>query len=690
MLVDDPLDQPGALRVGGLQNYALSVRGGAERYSYFFSGGHDDEQGVLYNNFFNRNNGRGNFQATVRDNLTIALNVSFAHTVSQQGLSDNSSNSVLRNAYRDKPSGPWPWEQEFRGFGPALANSYSNQVRNDRTIFATTINYQPFSWFQNRLNAGIDINNQTSQLFYGIDTTGKAPWGATLANGQIAYLLPDNQEYTFDYAGTISNALPRNLTSAFSGGLQYIAQQYNSYTATGTGLVANQLDLVGAAAKTTADQSYTKQTSLGMYVQEQVGWRDRLFVTGAVRVDNNSAFGSNFKLVTYPKASVSYVVSEEPFFHVPMVDQLKLRAAWGEAGNSPQPFTAERAYAATQTAIGDAAVNALYPASYGNPDLRAETGQEIELGFDLSALKGRAGVEFTYYNKKTKDALVSVPAPPSTGFVTANGTPGTYLANLGEIANNGMELTLTATPVSMPRLNWESVVAISTNHNKLVSFGTNFNTISFGTFAIDQRFQTGYPLGAYFATDIKRDANGTPILTNGNVTLDTAKYLGPSQPTRELSWTNTFTVFKNFRLYGYLDYKGGFYLFDGMKYVNDRLDQNTLAVNDPNADPVYVQYLKSGATLPDIVRGDFIKLRELSLGYTLPSRIAARLGAQTAVVSVSGRNLQIWKLNNYPGPDPEVEFYSGVGGTATSLFDRTDYGSIPMTRRLVTSLNLTF
>jgi TonB-linked SusC/RagA family outer membrane protein len=697
LLIDDPFNTPGALRTGSVKNYGLSARGGADRVSYFLSGDHDAENGVLYNNSFSRNNARANFQLGVTDRLNISLNSAFARTSSQQPLSDNSSNSILRNGYRDRPSGPYPWQPQFRGLGPNQSNQYDNQVKTERYILGTTVEYEPLTWFHNRLNAGVDINNQTSSLFYGIDTTGRAPFGSTVSNGYIAYLLPTTHQWTLDYAGTANATLPRDLTSAFSVGAQYSRQQIDSYSAIGQGLVANSLNLVGSAATTTANQTFLEQKSLGTYVQETIGWHNRLFVTGALRVDNNSAFGANFKFVTYPKAAVSYVVSEEPFFHIAAIDQLKLRAAWGEAGNAPQPFSAVRAYSAVQTAIGDVAVSALQPQAYGNPDLRAETGREIELGFDMSALKGRLGAEFTYYNKKTKDALVAVPAPPSTGFIAAgNGATGTYLANLGEISNSGLELTLTANPLTTERLSWNSVLTVSTNHNQLVNFGTGFNTISFTTFGAIQRFSTGYPLGAYWATDVVRDASGVPVLTNGFVSLDTLKYLGPSSPTREASFSNTFTFLRNFRLYGYLDYKGGFYLFDGIKYVNDRLDQNTQAVNDPNTDPVQKQILLSNSTLQDIVRADFVKLRELSLGYTLPNPVAARFGASAATLTFSARNLKIWKLNGYPGPDPEVSFSNGTSGTPgvaaspQTLFDRTDYASIPMLRRFIASLTLSF
>lgn len=691
LLVDDPFNAPGALRNGSLQSYVLSARGGADRYSFFLSANHDGELGVFYNNSFDRNSGRANFQVSLLDNLNVGVNASYIRTDAFVPLSDNSSNSILRNAYRDRPSGPWPWEKEFRGIGPALANQYDNEVQTERYILGSTINFQPQSWFQNRLNLGVDVNNQRSRNFYGIDTTGRAPWGATFANGYVSYILPVAHQWTVDYAGTVTKNFRTNFSSASSVGVQYSSFQNEAWRTNGQGLVANSLNLVGSAATTTADQTFLEQKSFGTYAQEQIGWRDRLFVTGALRVDNNSAFGSNFKFVTYPKASVSYIISDESFFHVPHIDQLKLRGAWGAAGNAPQPFAAVRAFAATQTPIAEVAVNALQPQAYGNPNLRAERGEELELGFDASALKGRLGAEFTYYNKKTRDALVTVPAPPSTGFVSQNGAPGTYLANLGEIGNSGIELTLNATPVARRNVTWESVLNLSTNHNKLITFGTGFSSITFGTFAQNQQFAAGYPLGAYWSTDVVRDAHGTPVLTNGKVTLDpTLKYLGPSQATREASFTNTFTLFQHFRLYGYLDYKGGFYLFDGIKYVNDRLDLNTFAVNDPSGDPVQKQVLQSGATLPDIVRADFIKLRELSLAYTLPRSISSKLRVRNATISIAGRNLAIWKLKGYPGLDPEVEFFNAVGGTPTSLFDRTDYASIPMLRRFVGSINLTF
>ncbi len=725
LLVDDPGHAPGALRTGNANDFGLSVRGGADRYSFFGSFNHDAENGVLLNNYFRRNTGRVNFQVSLLENLDVSANVGYGQTGANEPLSDNSSQSVIRNWYRDRPSGPYQFEPQFRGFGPALANQWFDQVSTERFIGSATVNYTPKAWFHNRFIFGTDVQNQTTNLFYPIDTSGKAVWGAQFGNGYVRYDLLPTHIYTMNYDGTVTSNLPKSLTSSASVGVQYIDTQNDQWTAIGQGLVANSLNLVGAAAITSANQAFTQQKSFGTYAQEQIGWRDRLFVTGAVRVDNNSAFGSNFKLVTYPKASVSYIISDEPFFHVPHVDQLKLRGAWGEAGNAPQPFTAIRAYGTTQTVVGEVPVNALQPIAYGNPNLRAETGNEFELGFDASTFKQRLGVELTYYSKLTQNALINLPAPPSTGFVTAGGAPATYLANIGEIKNAGLELTLNASLVQRQNLGWESTVILSTNANKLVSWGTSAlsNTV-FGTFANAQEFAAGYPLGGFFATDVQRDSKGNPVLnSNGQVVLDpvtiangraTGKgslvatgggivgneaqtYLGSSTPTRQASWANTFTLFKNVRLYGFFDYKGGYYQFDAIKYVNDRLDQNTWGVNNPayftsgvSNNNVDRQILMSGATSPDIARADFVKLREVSLSYTLPQFIASRMNARSVSLQVSGRNLAIWKLNGYPGIDPEVEFFNLTSSASTSRFDHTDYCAIPMLRRVLFSMNLNF
>jgi TonB-dependent starch-binding outer membrane protein SusC len=686
LLVDNPLrEDPLALRTGGTQKLDLSARGGSELFNYYLSFDRRNEDGVFYNNFDTRTGGRANIQFTPSPNADVTLTLGYARTHNRMPLQDNSSNGMLRNALRGRAGATKdPWKRGWRGFSPELINGYDNQTRSERLTMGITAQYQPWPWFRNRITLGLDKQDRKAAEFFAIDSTGKAPWGGTQATGVINEYLPITHTWTVDYAGTASLALNPELHSDFSGGMQLNMRERSSTQAIGEGLVTDSLNLVSGAAVTRADEAFSKQTSLGFYLQEQLGWRERLFGTVAIRIDDNSAFGSNFSLVAYPKASLSYLISQERFFRVPAVDQLKLRFAWGKAGNAPAPFSAERTQTVARTTLVDASVGQLTPSSYGNEDVRAETGAEFETGFDASLLGGRAGVEFTYYNRHTKDALIFVPDPPSSGYGSR------HLENIGEISNVGIELQLNGTPLRTPRFSWEATLTLSANRNRLVSFGAKFNEIAFGEFATVQKHVEGYPLGGYWAVDVVRDASGQPILNSAGVdSVDLSKdfYVGPSAPTREASLTNSFTIFGNLQLYTHLDYKGDWYMWCALCSIRNRIDQNTWEVNNPDADPAEVRLLKSLQTARWIMPADFVKLREVSLSYTLPTSWARSFRAQRATVTLAGRNL--WRWTRYKGTgDPEVNFSSRTN--QGDVFTRTDYAAVPPMRYLSASVHLTF
>ncbi|MDT8341160.1 MAG: SusC/RagA family TonB-linked outer membrane protein [Longimicrobiales bacterium] len=670
----------------GQYNFNISARGGGPLFNFFISAENGDEQGIFHNNFSRRNSGRANFGFTPSQNLNINVNLGYARTHVRMPLANNSSNSILRNGMRGRANATFQFEEGFRNFGPELANEWDQQTRAERYTIGATINYQPFPWLQNRLVLGLDNTNREVTDFTSPESLTASVSGGARGIGFIDITTPNIHVWTLDYAGTISNDISENVTSQFSSGVQLTRTQAESFGATGEGLVSGNLRLVGSAATTFGDQNFQEQTSLGFYFQEQVGYKNRLFATAAVRVDDNSAFGQDFSLVVYPKAQLSYVISEEDFFDYGFVDELKLRGAWGQAGNPPQPFVAERTFSPSQAVENGSVVNILRPASFGNPDLKAETGSEIELGFDASLFGGRAGVEFTYYNQKTKDALIAVPAPPSTGF------GGSFFTNVGEISNEGIELLLTGSPVYKRNFQWDATVALSTNENELVTWGdAPLTEISFGSFATVQKHVPGFPLGGFWGLDVIRDANGEPVLTNGNVTVsDEFEYVGPSLPTREIAFTNVFTLFNDFRLYTNFDYKGGHYQWCAICSVRSRIDLNTKLINDPNSDPTEVLVVRSLQTRRWIQEADFIKLRELSLSYSLPGNLVSQLGVDNATVTVSGRNLWMWTKYEFDeqeglgSPDPEVNFNSN------SAFGRTDYASIPNLRTFSVGMRVSF
>jgi TonB-linked SusC/RagA family outer membrane protein len=696
-----PCDDNGA----GMYTFNISARGGGELFNFFVSAETGDEQGIYHNNFARRNSGRANFGFTPSQNFNFNVNVGYSRNHVRMPLSNNSSNSILRNGMRGRANALWQFEEGYRNYSPVLANEWDTQTRTERYTIGATMNYQPFDWLSNRLILGLDNANRQVDDFTSPDSRTSSISGGARGRGYINITTPTSHIWTVDYSGTVSTDFTPNVSSDFSAGVQYTRSEYESFGATGDGLVSGALNLVGSAATTFGDQSFREQTALGFYVQERVGWNNRLFGTVAVRVDDNSAFGKDFSLVTYPKAQLSYVISEEDFFDFDFVDELKLRGAWGQAGNPPAPFVADRTYSPSIAVESGGTVNILRPASYGNPDLKAETGSEIELGFDASLFDNRLGVEFTYYNQSTKDALIDVPAPPSTGFSS------NYFINVGEIKNSGFELLLTGSPIYRRNLQWDATVALSTNSNELVSWGdAPIEEQSFGSFATVQKHLEGYPLGGFWSVDVERDANGNPIVTDGDVTLAStcaeneadcragARYVGPSLPTREIGLTNMFTLFNDFRVFTNLDYKGGHYQWCAICSVRSRIDRNTRFINDRDAYPELTQeewetevlVVRSRQTKRWIQNADFIKLREVSLSYNLPASVVSRAGISNATVTVSGRNLWMWtkyKFDEQEGlgsADPEVNFSS------TADYNRTDYASIPMLRTFALGFRVSF
>src|SRR5690606_17485916 len=162
---------------------------------------------------------------------------------------------------------------------------------------------------------------------------------------------------------------------------------------------------IEAATLTSSNDSFLENAAVGVYLQQQLGWRNRLFLTAAIRADDNSAFGSRFDLVTYPKLSASWVASEEPFWRIPFVNLLRLRAAYGQSGMQPAAFAAVQTYAAL---VGQDATAALVPDAIGNADLGPERSSEIEVGFDAAFFGSRVGLEVTAYSKRTTDAILGV------------------------------------------------------------------------------------------------------------------------------------------------------------------------------------------------------------------------------------------------------------------------------------------
>lgn len=688
-LLDDPL----ALRDGDVQRATLSMRGGGERYSFYLSGVRDTDQGVFRNSYSNRHSLRANFGIFPNDVYGVQITASYAQQKLRMPVGDESAQAMLLSAFRGRP-GRVTGDSLNAGWGttrPEQQNAYDNTTRSDRLTLGTTVNLTPAQWFRNQVTLGFDYTGSLAQVRSPAGSTDAAFAG--VPQGFVSQRVPRTYVYSLDYSGNIEQPLGERLVSTTSVGMQANSRRTESVVASGTGFGAPDVELIGAATSQSGSNSFSEQKSLGFFAQEQVAWNDRLYVTFGLRADDNSAFGQNFTWLFYPKVSLSWVLAEEPFFgglaERARLSEFRFRASYGQAGSAPSPFAAEQVYTVDKGVAADGGIiSVLRPSAFGNPDLVAERGSEYEIGFDAGLFDDRAGIDFTYYNKRMDDAIISTAAPGSTGFGgTFYGGTSSVLRNLGETHNSGIELGLTIMPLRGRRITWDSHIALATNRNELVSFGDDRTkeTVASQSYGTVQEHRAGYPLAGYWDRLPQRSSDGSLVLDDaGNAVLgDTATFIGPSAPKRELSFSNTVTLFRDFQIYALVDYKGGHYNFNSREY------QRCTVGTQLNCERLHDTDLASHSDGPAwfvrstyIEKADFIKLRDLSLTYRLPTDLVQRFGAGSASLTLAGHNLALW--SDYTGIDPEVNSYGN------RAFARADVYPVPMTRRLSASINMSF
>jgi hypothetical protein len=428
---------------------------------------------------------------------------------------------------------------------------------------------------------------------------------------------------------------------------------------------------VSAAGTRLATEIREEETSVGVYVQEQLGWKNRLFLTGAVRFDDHSSFGDEFDFETYPKASVAWVISEEPWFQLPLLNTLKLRGAYGFAGRQPEVFSEFREFSPVSIRSG---VPAVTPSQIGNPNLGPERSRELEIGFDANVWNDRIGIEVTRYDKTTEDALIERPNTPSLGF------PGSQLFNLGEIENQGWELGINGLIVDTEIVDYEVGLTFATNENEVIELGEGVEPFPTpGSF--DQRIVEGFPVQSYFDFKITgRNEDGTPIFS------EEQEFLGRVDPGNWGSLSSTLTLWDDLRVYGLLDWKRDFKVNNNTEAfrwqflsARERWDPD---LQDTDEFRDKTRSIAIGSASPFVEDGDFFKLREISVSYTLPPSLAQMLRVGRAVVTGSGRNLKTW--TDYSGVDPEVNVF-GAANIVSS-----DFLSVPPARRFLLTLDLSW
>ncbi len=693
---------------GQVQNYSASLSGGSQDSQYFFSGAYQRDVGSLSHNWVRKLNMRTNFDTQVSDNVSVALNMGYTNH-RDRGVADGYSSITEGIEFGNPGNLPEHKCRVSPGFGcdlhigfptqsnPARERSQFDHTELNRFTGGLTVNFEALGWLTGRLTTGVDFTgelNSWSRQFQTNDTT-VVSLGTNGAKGfrneaRRNYLLT-----TSDFSTTAEWGLTSNLSSSTSLGVQYYTNNNSFLSATGQQFAGPGLSTITSTAITSTPQNNNvSNNTLGSYVQETLAWKDRLFLTAAVRVDNNSAFGDQIDWITYPKFSLSWVMNEEPWFpSSSFLNTLRLRGAWGQSGEQPAAFSALRTWSPVTGPTGPGVT----PSTLGNPELTAEVGEETEVGVDMDLFDNRLGVEFSYYHKLTKDAILERGLPPSAGFT------GRQFFNAGRIRNDGLELGLNANLVDGSAWGLDVGFNLSYNDAEILQLSgePGDTSIIFNSWSSLEHHVGAAPF-SWFGRDVVSadwDASGnainvmcsdgsggtTPCFDAAGNTIGPRVDLGRAIPPWELSFYTDVAIGANLRFHALFTSMQGHKRFDNTERQRCRLynvcRENSYPEEWIGGDFEMKATIQSSDQIIDGWVNDvsFIRLKEVSMSYDLPERL--RIGVSNAVLQVAATNVMTW--SDWTAGDPETMYTSGGRYFMAQ-------NNIPLPTQIVASIRVNF
>jgi len=664
-------------RDGSQMDHHVSVSGGGGDTRYYLSGAYTEDIGIMrgaahdkINTRLNVDQGFGNFQLSVGANYIRTSSDLLINGESGEGgiltqivftptLTDLTARNPETNRFINAGgAGPNPLE---------VLEDWEMAQQVNRFVGSLQARWSPIQPVTLSYSFGYDN--------YSMETSQFIPNGSSVA-------LTGRAVSINRFSNLINNdavaSLTWNMGSAFdmttSAGMNHTWTTSENLNATSTELPPGTKLVRGAIMS--ASQGQVETATLGFFGQQQLGYADRVFLTGALRIDGSSTFGVDERWQMYPKLSGSWVVSEEGFMEGirgSWLDQLRLRAAYGVAGNQP-PLGSAYARFDRWPGIVNINRNGLVPlAQVGNPNLRPERQREIEAGFDVSVLDDRADLSFTYYDQYVKDLLLLRNFAPSTGVASR-------LENVGELSNKGIELQLNTANFQRGDFSWNSSVIYSRNRNRVEKLFVP--PLSFG---YTNYVAEGYAVGVHRMAAYARDENGRILADEvGPIGTGTGdpKVVGDPWPEWTGSISNEF-AFGDFSASFLLDGQFGHELWNQTRRIQDIF----------NAGPLYDQVLREEVTQAYRVRmqgiwesyledASFVKLRQIALRWSTNGQWLRNIGASRMQLELLGRNLKTW--TDYSGYDPEVNMFG------LSTVERgTDFAVYPNARVYTIGVRLT-
>jgi len=717
------------LRRAPITSIEGSVRGGTDRVRYYVSGGSVNQEGILRSMGYRRLNGRLNLDYQPFQRLTLGTNVSLARRVSERAVADNSIYSTWSNGLAIPPVEP----AFIPGTNEYYETFYANPIavdrereaweRGTRTLANVFANYTLLEGVTGRFSYGLDQLTTNSRAWDSPNWGFWEPSGGRAQQG--AYFVTK-----VVYEGTLNFSREVRPGHAVSGvvGSSYENNWDEWQYVQGLQFPTEHFKYIGAAA--TIDDGHSERNDWGLlsyFGRATYTFDDRISTTVSVRRDGSSRFGTNNRFGTFPSGSVLWRIGDESFMQNQNVfGNLALRASYGITGNQPLGNFAARGLFGGGSNYQD--LPGIAPSQLANPDLRWEKTSQVNLGADFSVLSDRLAVTLDYYNKQTEDLLVQRPVPRTTGFAS-------IWSNVGSMQNKGLELSLTArllqSGAAGTGVNWSTTVNLSRNRNEVTALfedqpinsgfanrvdvgeplGFFYGHVTDGLFQVGDAIcltQTGETAAqrsarcaaAGIAFQSSRTAPGDirfrDLNSDGIINADDRTKIGDPWPDLEGGISNTLS-FRGFDFSAFIQFSRGNEIFNAnglyMSQYGSFGDNHTIQAlqrwtptNTNATEPRAIDTDPNGNARTSnrfIEDGSFWRLKNVVLGYTLPSSVASRFGYRTARIYVQAQNLVT--STNYSGFDPEVNT-TGPSAVARG----TDFYTLPQQRTFTFGFNLGF
>lgn len=666
---------------------SISISGGNDKTRYFVSGAYLNNEGIIKNTDFERFGGRLNLDQELNDWLSLSFGLNYSQSNSNDipnGGINAAYGAITGFVFSQNSINPQP---DASGVYPVVSllvprtnpleatDRFRFQQKTNRTITNLGIKANPIQNLLINYRFGMDYYNQSATGFIPVGNT--SPEANGFATRGDANVTQYNSDLDLSYQATLAD----NISSTTVLGGTYQNERFERI-----GLTSNRLSptVQTATGGTIIGQvdSRSQVAYWGGFVQQTFGFSDKLFLTGALRVDGASVFGEDDRNQLYGKASASYLISNEEFFKKAFgstISSLKLRGSWGQAGNLTAIGAFDRFLNYNPIALNGS--SGVVPSTLlGNENLAPERQDEIEFGFDAGLLNDRLGIEFTYYKQKVSDLLLEREVAASTGFTTR-------FENIGALENEGIEILLRATPVRTKSFTWNVTATYAANENVVTEVVGDRITLP-GSFATSFVIP-GQPIGVFYRQfydrnstgQISLDGNGLPLR---GVTEDgsSSKIIGDPNPDWNGSLINEFK-YKDLSLRVQFDAVQGFDIFNW----NRRLMDNVIFGGGANVGEELLgnQAKGFGRAQANIFEefvedGSFVKLREIALSYAIRPNSE---WVKQINISLAGRNLM--SFDDYSGWDPEINTPGQSNGVRGF-----DFAGVPIPRTYQLSINLNF